>query len=108
MISYSQRPVRIYLYRYLLSSPLLEEVNLEGNWIGEGGAREIMLALQQRKETGLPPLKMSVSPRICPIIFTQIMELNPSSKKKKRGKGKKSKKVRESLTYIQTVVGYWD
>lgn len=67
---------------------------MEGNWIGEGGAREVMVAVQQRKEAGLPALKMSVSPRICPEIFSQIMELNPSSgKKKKKGKGKKAKKV---------------
>ena len=77
-----------------MSSPVLEEVNLEGNWIGEGGAREVMLTLQQRKEAGLPAIKMRVSPRICPEIFTEIMELNASSgAKKKKGKGKK--KVRE-------------
>ena len=76
-----------------MSSPVLEEVNLEGNWIGEGGAREVMLALQQRKEAGLTAIKMSVSPRICPEIFSQIMELSVSSGKKKKGKGKKGKKV---------------
>ena len=80
------------LYRYIISSPLLKEVNLEGNWIGDGGAREAMLALQQRKEVGLPPIRMSVSRRVCPEIFTAITELSASSDTKK-GKGKKGKKV---------------
>ena len=78
--------------RYVVSSPLLEEVNVEGNWIGEGGAREVMLALQQRKEAGLPAMKMRVSPRICPEIFAEIMQLTVSSggaKKRRSGKGKK-------------------
>lgn len=66
---------------------------MEGNWIGDGGAREVVLALQQRKEVGLPPIRMSVSQRICPEIFTTITELNASSSTKKKGKGKKGKKV---------------
>ena len=67
---------------------------MEGNWIGEGGAREVMLGLQQRKAAGLPPLKTSLSARICPEIFAQITELNPKSGgKKKKGKGKKVRKV---------------
>ena len=52
-----------------------------------------MLALQQRKEVRLPPIRMSVSRRICPEIFTTIMELNASSGPKKKGRGKKGKKV---------------
>ena len=75
-----------------MSSPLLEEVNLEGNWIGEGGAREMMLALLERKEVGLTAIKLGVSPRICPEIFSEIVKLTASSATKKR-KGKK--KVRK-------------
>ena len=84
-----------YFSRYVVSSPLLEEVNVEGNWIGEGGAREVMLALQRRKEAGLPVMKLRVSPRICPEIFAEIMQLTTSSgraKKKRSGKGKRKVK----------------
>ena len=52
-----------------------------------------MLGLLERKEIGLPPIKISVSPRVCPEIFVKIMELNPSSSTKKKGKGRKGKKV---------------
>lgn len=38
------------LYRWMLCSDVLEEVNIGGNWIGDGGGRELVLALQQRKE----------------------------------------------------------
>ena len=72
---------------------------MEGNWIGDGGAREVMLALQQRKEVGFPPIRMSVSRRICSEIFTTIMELSASSGTKK-GKGKKGKKVSYSLAVL--------
>ena len=78
-----------------MSSPLLEEVNLEGNWIGEGGAREMMLALHERKEVGLTAIKLGVSPRICPEIFSEIMQLTASSATKKRKSGKGKKKVRK-------------
>ena len=80
--------------RYIVSSPLLEEVNVEGNWIGEGGAREVMLALQERKEAGYPAIKLGVSPRICPEIFSEIMQLTASSATKKRRSAKGKKKVR--------------
>ena len=36
--------------RWLLSGPHIEEINLEGNLIGDGGAREVLEALQGRKE----------------------------------------------------------
>ncbi len=65
---------------------------MEGNWIGEGGAREVMLALHERKEAGLAAIKLRVSPRICPEIFSEIMQLTASSsgtKKRRSAKGKK-------------------
>lgn len=73
---------------------------MEGNWIGEGGAREVMLALQERKEAGFPTMKLRVSPRICPEIFSEIMQLTATSGAKKRKSGKGKKKVRR-LTIIQ-------
>ena len=33
-----------------MRSPVIEEVNLDGNLIGDGGGREIREALQERKE----------------------------------------------------------
>ena len=72
---------------------------MEGNWIGEGGAREVMLALHERKEAGLPSMKLRVSPRICPDIFSGIIQLTASSGTKKKRSGKGKKKVRR-LTII--------
>ena len=37
------------LKRWIVASPALEEVDLDGNAIGDGGGREVMLALQERK-----------------------------------------------------------
>ena len=40
----------VNIHRWLLSSTLIEEINLDGNLIGDGGARELLEALQGRKE----------------------------------------------------------
>ena len=78
--------------RLLISSPVLEELNLEGNALGDGGAREVMEGLQQRKEKGLPAVKISMTSRVSKELFTSIVELSVSrgaKKGKKKGKGKK-------------------
>ncbi len=36
--------------RWITSSPSLEELNLDDNQIGDGGARELLNAMQRRKE----------------------------------------------------------
>ncbi len=36
--------------RWIVSSPSIEELQLDGNLIGDGGARELVLAMQGRKE----------------------------------------------------------
>lgn len=36
--------------RWILSSIVMEEVNLDGNLIGDGGGREILQAMRERKE----------------------------------------------------------
>ena len=75
---------------------------MEGNWIGEGGAREVTLALHERKEAGLPAMKLRVSPRICPDIFSEIVQLTASSgtKKKRSGKGKKKVSIKVVIINI--------
>ena len=78
--------------RFLICSPALEELNLEGNDLGDGGAREVMEGLQQRKEEGLPAVKISLSSQVSKELFTSIVELSVSKgakKGKKKGKGKK-------------------
>ena len=40
----------VYTCRWMVSSAFIENINLDGNWIGDGGGRELALALQQRKE----------------------------------------------------------
>ena len=36
--------------RWLLCSPLAEEVNLDDNWVGEAAGRELVSVLQLRKD----------------------------------------------------------
>ena len=39
-----------YIYRWILSSPVIETINLDGNLIGDGGGREVAQAMRERKE----------------------------------------------------------
>ena len=32
----------------------MEDINLDGNWIGDGAGRELVLGLQERKESNRP------------------------------------------------------
>ena len=48
-----------------------------------------MIALQERKEAGLPPIRITVSPRVCPEIYEPIIQLSVSHGKKAKKKGKK-------------------
>ena len=78
--------------RLILASPVLEDINLDQNSIGDGGARELLHGLQQRKEDGLPMLKLTVTAiQISPDTFQKITELSSQPKKKK----KRGKKVSE-------------
>ena len=38
------------LCRWLLSSGVIEDINLVDNWIGDAAGRELVSALQERKE----------------------------------------------------------
>ncbi|XP_019850505.1 PREDICTED: uncharacterized protein LOC109581132 [Amphimedon queenslandica] len=80
------------LGRWLARSKSIEEVRLEGNLIGDAAARELMLTLQQRKEIGLPAIKVGLTNRMCTDVFSQLMELTGTAGGKKKGKGKKKKK----------------
>ena len=50
----------MYMCRWILCSDVVEDINLDGNWIGDGGGRELVLALQQRKE-GIPHYGRSIA-----------------------------------------------
>ena len=76
------------MHRWILSSPILEELNLDHNLIGDGGARELLQGIMMRMEMGLPVVKVVVTARISPDTFQKIVELT----KTKKG-GKKKKKV---------------
>ena len=82
-------PLYVETPRLILASPVLEEINLDYNQIGDGGARELLHALQQRKEDGFPPLKLIVTAQISPDTFQKITELSTPPKKKKKKRGKK-------------------
>lgn len=72
----------------MISSPDIEEVNLDHNLIGDGGARELLQALILRKEAGLPIMKLTVTVYISQDTFQKIMEYSTPPKRRK-GKGKK-------------------
>lgn len=70
----------------------MEELNLDQNQIGDGAARELLQGLELRKVNGLPDMKLIVTAHLLPEIFEKISALTVGGKKKK-GKGKKGKKV---------------
>ncbi|XP_070538702.1 uncharacterized protein [Ptychodera flava] len=84
------------LFKELVTySDCLKELDLDDNLIGDLGGREIMEGLQQRKESGLNSMKVSVTHRMMmPDTFSTILKLGAGlkKKKKKKGKGKKKKK----------------
>ena len=73
----------------MISSPFIEDVNLDHNLIGDGGARELLQGLILRKEAGLPIMKLTVTVYISQETFQKIVEYSTPKKKKKKGKGKK-------------------
>lgn len=70
----------------MISSPVIEEVNLDHNLIGDGGARELLQGLILRKEAGLPVMKLVVTVYISQDTFQKIFDLSSAKKKKKKGK----------------------
>ena len=81
--------------RWLISCPCIEDVNLDHNLIGDGGARELLQGLVLRKEAGLPVIRLTVTVYIAQETFQKIIEYSTPSKKKKK-KGKKVKKKHHS------------
>ncbi|XP_022098744.1 uncharacterized protein LOC110983635 isoform X2 [Acanthaster planci] len=81
------------LLRQLIQySSCLQELDIEDNLIGDLGGREILEALNNRKEAGHPSMKMSVTHRMNSETFAAIMKLGAGLKKKGKKKGKKKKK----------------
>ncbi|XP_052045282.1 uncharacterized protein LOC127689649 [Apodemus sylvaticus] len=72
----------------------LREMDLGNNVLGETAAADILEALRARKMGKLPPLKVTVTPRISSDTFRSIWKL---SKKSKRTR-KKKKKVNSSIS----------
>lgn len=79
--------------RLIAHSNRLRELDLSRNSISETSARDILAALEQRKESKLPSLKMLVTTQVSKPTFNQIRSLAGGlSKKKKKGKKKRKKK----------------
>lgn len=73
-------------------SNCFEELDLEKNLIGDMAAKEVLDALEHRKETEkLGGCKVRVTSRIKKDTFDGILKLGSGLKKKKKG-GKKKKK----------------
>eukprot|EP00731_Ephydatia_muelleri_P030166 Em0021g689a len=82
--------------RWIVNSSDLIEIDFDRNYIGDGGGKEIMEAMLQRKEAGLADFRMTVTPRMSCQIFASIIELSATvgrskGKKKKRQKQKKGR-----------------
>lgn len=82
--------------RWIVNSSDLIELDFDRNYIGDGGGKEIMEAMLQRKEAGLADFRMTVTPRMSCQIFSSIVELSATlggskGKKKKRQKRKKGR-----------------
>ena len=79
----------ISICRWITSSPVLEEINLDHNLIGDGGARELLQGLQQRKEVGRLPMKLTITVlNILPDTFQKIIELSTPKKAKRKARKK--------------------
>ncbi|XP_057624383.1 uncharacterized protein LOC130873562 [Chionomys nivalis] len=76
------------LTRLIKYSPHLRELDLGNNVLGETAAADILEALRARKTGKLPPLKITVTPRISSDTFTAIWKhskkSNRTSKRKKK------------------------
>ncbi|CAO2633936.1 hypothetical protein LEMLEM_LOCUS22456 [Lemmus lemmus] len=76
------------LTRLIKYSPHLREIDLGNNVLGETAATDILEALRARKTGKLPPLKITVTPRISSDTFTSIWKhskkSNRTSKRKKK------------------------
>jgi hypothetical protein len=78
--------------KFLVVDPLLAELDLDTNLIGESASLEILDGLKQRKEAGHQPVRITVTHRITHETFKAIIDLSLSFGKKKKGK-KGGKKV---------------
>ncbi|XP_065888845.1 uncharacterized protein [Dysidea avara] len=78
--------------RLITSNPNFEEIDFEHNHIDDAAGREILHAMQQRKEVGYPSIRMTVTHRMNPVTFAAILDLSTTYGKKARGKKKKAKK----------------
>ena len=79
----------LFACRWMISSPGIQDLNLDHNLIGDGGARELLQGLVLRKEAGLPVMKLTVTVYISQDTFEKIVEYSTPKKKRRKGKGKK-------------------
>ncbi len=92
----------MFAIRLLVSSPVLEELQLDGNAIGDGGAREVLEGLTKRKEGGLPVVRVGITSSVSPDLFAAINELTSAKPTKKKGK-KKGKKVSVCVSSLRII-----
>lgn len=78
--------------RWLATAADLLELDIDDNLIGDMGGREILNGLQERKEAGLPNVKIWITHRLHPDTFKQILALGTAAAKKSKKKGKPGKK----------------
>ncbi|XP_060606379.1 uncharacterized protein LOC132758701 isoform X2 [Ruditapes philippinarum] len=77
--------------KLLMHSDCVEELDLEDNWIGDLAGREILEALEHRKEEKMGGVKIRTTHKLSTDVFNSIVKLGSGLKKKKK-KGKKKKK----------------
>ncbi|OWF54471.1 uncharacterized protein LOC110444826 isoform X1 [Mizuhopecten yessoensis] len=79
------------LKKLIMGSESFEELDLEDNLIGDLSAREIVEALEHRKEEKMGGVKLKTTHKLQADTFKNICKLGAGLKKKKK-KGKKKKK----------------
>ncbi|XP_045200585.2 uncharacterized protein LOC123554471 isoform X1 [Mercenaria mercenaria] len=77
--------------KLLMHSDCIEELDLEDNWIGDLAGREVLEALEHRKEEKMGGVKVRTTHKLSTDVFNSIVKLGSGLKKKKK-KGKKKKK----------------
>lgn len=79
--------------KLIMHSDCIEELDLEDNWIGDLAGREILEALEHRKEEKMSSVKVRATHKLSADVFNGIVKLGSGlTKKKRKGRAKKKKK----------------
>ena len=96
--------LKVFAGRWIACCKRVEEVNIDRNLIGDAGANELLMALQQRKEGGHPAIKLAVTNKVHSELFEALLALTASKTKKGKKKKKKGKKVQSLCSITSSIL----